>query len=119
MAFSLIVAVTLAALSRAAPTTVCPDGTHVSNSACCAFIPVGFMSCHGMFHESLTFSYQLAQDLQNTLFMNDCGEDGMSLLILFVAASPHISLAHEVIRLTFRMTSILFNTLGFTVDCSF
>ncbi|GJE87952.1 manganese peroxidase [Phanerochaete sordida] len=61
--------VALAAYTAAAPAAsqaVCPDGTRVSNEACCAFIP-------------------LAQDLQETIFMNDCGED-----------------AHEVIRLTFH-----------------
>ncbi|EMD37370.1 fungal class II heme-containing peroxidase [Gelatoporia subvermispora B] len=67
MAFTSLLALSaLVAVSRAAPTAVCSDGTRVSNSACCAFIP-------------------LAQDLQETLFMNDCGED-----------------AHEVIRLTFH-----------------
>ena len=44
MAFtSLLSLVALAAIARAAPaaeTAVCPDGTRVSNSACCAFIPV-------------------------------------------------------------------------------
>jgi manganese peroxidase len=44
MAFaSLLAFVTLAALTRAAPTAesaVCPDGTRVGNAACCAFIPV-------------------------------------------------------------------------------
>nr|AAA33742.1 manganese peroxidase I precursor [Phanerodontia chrysosporium] len=67
MAFkSLIAFVALAAAVRAAPTAVCPDGTRVSHAACCAFIP-------------------LAQDLQETIFQNECGED-----------------AHEVIRLTFH-----------------
>ncbi|EIN12758.1 manganese peroxidase [Punctularia strigosozonata HHB-11173 SS5] len=70
MAFaSLVTFVALAAVTRAAPTSeaaVCSDGTRVSNSACCAFIP-------------------LAQDLQQTIFQNECGED-----------------AHEVIRLTFH-----------------
>ncbi|EKM50976.1 uncharacterized protein PHACADRAFT_262882 [Phanerochaete carnosa HHB-10118-sp] len=67
MAFSSLLAlVALVAVTRAAPTAVCSDGTRVSNSACCAFIP-------------------LAQDLQETLFMNECGED-----------------AHEAIRLTFH-----------------
>ncbi|OCH92288.1 manganese peroxidase precursor [Obba rivulosa] len=67
MAFAVLFAlVTLAAVSRAAPTAVCSDGTRVSNAACCAFIP-------------------LAEDLQNTIFLNDCGED-----------------THEAIRLTFH-----------------
>ncbi|GJE86712.1 manganese peroxidase isoform 4 [Phanerochaete sordida] len=70
MAFRTLLAfVALAALTRAAPTAesaVCPDGTRVTNQACCAFIP-------------------LAQDLQQTVFQGDCGED-----------------AHEVIRLTFH-----------------
>ncbi|EKM55989.1 uncharacterized protein PHACADRAFT_144982 [Phanerochaete carnosa HHB-10118-sp] len=67
MAFrSLLALVALAAVSNAAPTTVCPDGTHVSNAACCPFIP-------------------LIDDLQNTLFQGECGED-----------------AHEAIRLTFH-----------------
>ncbi|EKM55992.1 uncharacterized protein PHACADRAFT_256991 [Phanerochaete carnosa HHB-10118-sp] len=71
MAFatSLFALVALAAVTTAAPATtqaVCSDGTRVSNEACCAFIP-------------------LAQDLQENILMNDCGED-----------------AHEVIRLTFH-----------------
>ncbi|EMD32808.1 fungal class II heme-containing peroxidase [Gelatoporia subvermispora B] len=67
MSFATLLAlVTLAATARAAPTAVCSDGTRVSNAVCCDFIP-------------------LAQDLQNTIFMNDCGED-----------------AHESIRLTFH-----------------
>ncbi|EIN12960.1 manganese peroxidase [Punctularia strigosozonata HHB-11173 SS5] len=70
MAFTSFFAfVILAAVASAAPANqagVCPDGTHVSNKACCAFIP-------------------LAQDLQQTVFQNECGED-----------------AHEVIRLTFH-----------------
>nr|BAC06186.1 manganese peroxidase isoform 2 [Phanerochaete sordida] len=67
MAFTTLFAfVALAAMTRAAPTAVCSDGTRVSNAACCAFVP-------------------LAQDLQQTLFMGDCGED-----------------AHEVVRLTFH-----------------
>nr|P78733.2 RecName: Full=Manganese peroxidase H3; AltName: Full=Peroxidase manganese-dependent H3; Flags: Precursor [Phanerodontia chrysosporium]AAA62243.1 manganese peroxidase isozyme H3 precursor [Phanerodontia chrysosporium] len=71
MAFasSLLALVALAAVTSAAPATTqatCPDGTKVNNAACCAFIP-------------------LAQDLQETIFQNDCGED-----------------AHEVIRLTFH-----------------
>jgi manganese peroxidase len=62
MAFaSLLALVALAATTvRAAPAAeaaVCPDGTRVTNSACCAFIP-------------------LAQDLQKTVFQNECGEDG-------------------------------------------
>jgi manganese peroxidase len=63
MAFaSLLAFVALAAVSRAAPASeaaVCSDGTRVSNRACCAFIP-------------------LAQDLQTTIFQNECGEDGRS-----------------------------------------
>nr|AAD45724.1 manganese-dependent peroxidase precursor [Gelatoporia subvermispora] len=67
MAFtSLLALVALAAITRAAPTTICPDGTRVSNHVCCDFIP-------------------LAQALQSTLYMGDCGED-----------------AHETIRLTFH-----------------
>ncbi|OCH84729.1 manganese peroxidase precursor [Obba rivulosa] len=67
MAFAALIAVTaLVGITRAAPTAVCPDGTRVNNAVCCAFIP-------------------LAQDLQSTVFMNDCGED-----------------AHEAIRLTFH-----------------
>ena len=56
--FIALTALTTAALAApAADSTTCSDGTTVSNAACCAFIP-------------------LAQDLQSTLFMNDCGEDG-------------------------------------------
>lgn len=44
MAFaSLLAFVALAAVTRAAPaaeSAVCPDGTRVTNEACCAFIPV-------------------------------------------------------------------------------
>ncbi|KIP10315.1 hypothetical protein PHLGIDRAFT_65973, partial [Phlebiopsis gigantea 11061_1 CR5-6] len=60
MAFASLFALAgLAAVVSAAPaaeTAVCPDGTRVSNAACCAFIP-------------------LAQDLQDNLFQGDCGED--------------------------------------------
>jgi manganese peroxidase len=66
---SLLASVALAAVTRAVPTAkraTCPDGSTVSNAPCCAFIP-------------------LAQDLQQTIFQNECGED-----------------AHEVIRLTFH-----------------
>ncbi|KAJ7899830.1 manganese peroxidase [Mycena leptocephala] len=65
---ALLTLVALSASVRAAPAggAVCPDGTHVGDAACCPFIP-------------------LAQDLQNNLFDNECGED-----------------AHEVIRLTFH-----------------
>ncbi|OCH88866.1 manganese-dependent peroxidase [Obba rivulosa] len=68
MAFaSLLAFVALAAVSRAASSAVtCSDGTAVSNAVCCDFIP-------------------LATDLQNILFMGECGED-----------------AHEAIRLTFH-----------------
>ncbi|EMD37387.1 fungal class II heme-containing peroxidase [Gelatoporia subvermispora B] len=77
MAFaSLFTLVVLAAVSNAAPTAVCADGTRVSNAACCAFIP-------------------LAQDLQETLFMGDCGED-----------------AHEVIRLTFHDAVAISSSMG-------
>nr|P19136.1 RecName: Full=Manganese peroxidase H4; AltName: Full=MP-I; AltName: Full=Peroxidase manganese-dependent H4; Flags: Precursor [Phanerodontia chrysosporium]AAA33746.1 Mn-dependent peroxidase precursor [Phanerodontia chrysosporium] len=80
MAFgSLLAFVALAAITRAAPTAesaVCPDGTRVTNAACCAFIP-------------------LAQDLQETLFQGDCGED-----------------AHEVIRLTFHDAIAISQSLG-------
>ena len=41
MAFtSLLALVALAAVSNAAPTAICADGTRVSNRACCAFVPV-------------------------------------------------------------------------------
>ena len=47
MAFaSLFALAALAAVVSAAPATetaVCPDGTRVTNEACCAFIPVGFL----------------------------------------------------------------------------
>ncbi|OCH90032.1 hypothetical protein OBBRIDRAFT_835392 [Obba rivulosa] len=57
MAFaSLFALVALVAVSRAAPTAVCSDGTRVSNSACCAFVPI------------------VAQ-LNDLVFGNDCGED--------------------------------------------
>ncbi|EIN05773.1 manganese peroxidase [Punctularia strigosozonata HHB-11173 SS5] len=77
MAFaSLLTFVALAAVARSVPTSVCPDGTRVSNRACCAFIP-------------------LAQDLQETIFQNECGED-----------------AHEVIRLTFHDAIAISQSLG-------
>ncbi|PSR77890.1 hypothetical protein PHLCEN_2v7670 [Hermanssonia centrifuga] len=70
MAFTALLAfVALVAVSQAAPaaeSAICSDGTRVTNSICCAFIP-------------------LKEDLQSTIFMNDCGED-----------------AHEVVRLTFH-----------------
>ncbi|KIP07900.1 fungal class II heme-containing peroxidase [Phlebiopsis gigantea 11061_1 CR5-6] len=70
MAFaSLIALVALAAAVAAAPAktkATCADGTQVNNAACCAFVP-------------------LATDLQDNLFLGDCGED-----------------AHEAIRLTFH-----------------
>jgi manganese peroxidase len=72
MAFaSLLAFVALAASARAAaaPTAVCPDGTRVSNSACCAFIP-------------------LAKDLQSTLFQNECGEDGEALYFFTSPTKP-------------------------------
>lgn len=41
MVFSSLVAfVALATFASAAPSKTCPDGTRVSNTACCAFIPV-------------------------------------------------------------------------------
>ncbi|KAJ3529095.1 hypothetical protein NM688_g7900 [Phlebia brevispora] len=79
MAFtSLLALIALAAYIAAspAPTATCSDGTRVSNEACCAFIP-------------------LAQDLQNTIFQGDCGED-----------------AHEVIRLTFHDAIAISQSLG-------
>ena len=81
MAFtSLLALVALATAASAAPastTSTCPDGTVVSNEACCAFIPV---SGHHTFAKSYADNslLQLAQDLQSTLFMGDCGEDGKS-----------------------------------------
>ncbi|KAJ3982013.1 manganese peroxidase [Lentinula detonsa] len=69
MAFSnLLQIIALAALStiKAAPTSqeaVCSDGTRVSNSICCDFIP-------------------LAQDLTETLFENQCGETAHEVLRL-------------------------------------
>lgn len=52
MAFaSLFALVALAAVSRAAPATeaaLCPDGTRVSNAACCAFIPVSTALSNGL-----------------------------------------------------------------------
>lgn len=66
MAFtSLFTLVAIAAVSSAAPANkraTCPDGSTVSNAACCAFIP-------------------LAQDLQQTVFQNECGEDGKALCL--------------------------------------
>ncbi|OCH84095.1 manganese peroxidase precursor [Obba rivulosa] len=77
MSFAALFAlVSLVAVARAAPTTTCSDGTVVSNSVCCDFIP-------------------LAQDLQDTIFMNDCGED-----------------AHEAIRLTFHDAVAISRSLG-------
>lgn len=80
MAFtSLLALVALAAIATAAPTAVCPDGTRVSNQACCAFIPVCTERLPMGAHVGLLICLQLAQDLQNTLFMGDCGEDGKGL----------------------------------------
>ncbi|KAJ7085122.1 manganese peroxidase [Mycena belliarum] len=79
MAFTTLVAlVALAASVRAAPAAgaVCPDGTRVGNAACCKFIP-------------------LAQDLQKTVFQNDCGED-----------------THEAVRLIFHDAVSISQKLG-------
>ncbi|KAJ6619023.1 manganese peroxidase [Mycena sp. CBHHK59/15] len=79
MAFATLLALlTLAASVRAAPAAgaVCPDGTRVGNAACCAFIP-------------------LAQDLQESIFQNECGED-----------------AHEALRLTFHDAIAISQKLG-------
>ncbi|KAJ7106689.1 substrate-free manganese peroxidase [Mycena epipterygia] len=79
MAFTaLLVFVALVASVRAAPPkgAVCPDGTRVGNAACCAFIP-------------------LAQDLQQNIFQNECGED-----------------AHEALRLTFHDAVAISQKLG-------
>ncbi|KAJ7107985.1 manganese peroxidase [Mycena crocata] len=78
---ALIAGLGLAASARAAPSSssvgaVCPDGTRVGNAACCAFIP-------------------LAQDLQETIFQNECGED-----------------AHEILRLTFHDAIAISQKLG-------
>ncbi|KAJ6529822.1 substrate-free manganese peroxidase [Mycena capillaripes] len=55
----------LSASVRAVPAigTVCPDGTHVGNAACCPFVP-------------------LAKDLQENLFENECGEDAHEVIRL-------------------------------------
>ncbi|EIN09061.1 substrate-free manganese peroxidase [Punctularia strigosozonata HHB-11173 SS5] len=67
MAFASLLALTaLAAVTRAAPTAeaaICSDGTRVSNSACCAFIP-------------------LAKDLQENVLENECGETAHEILRL-------------------------------------
>ncbi|KAJ7760849.1 manganese peroxidase [Mycena maculata] len=70
MAFAtLLVFVALAAYVRAAPAAadpdiaICSDGTIVTSSVCCAFIP-------------------LAKDLQDNLFQNECGEDAHESLRL-------------------------------------
>ncbi|GJE87947.1 manganese peroxidase [Phanerochaete sordida] len=64
MAFALLLSLAaLATVTIAAPTTVCPDGTHVSNAACCPFIP-------------------LVSDLQNNLFQSECGEDAHEVIRL-------------------------------------
>nr|BAR45976.1 manganese peroxidase isozyme [Phlebiopsis crassa] len=80
MAFATLIAlVSLVAFVTAVPTTTkatCPDGTQVNNEACCAFIP-------------------LASDLQDNLFLGDCGED-----------------AHEAIRLTFHDAIAISQSLG-------
>ncbi|KAJ6615065.1 manganese peroxidase isozyme 2 precursor [Mycena sp. CBHHK59/15] len=80
MAFTALLALlSLAASVSAAPAAsdaVCPDGTRVGNAACCAFIP-------------------LAQDLQENLFQNECGED-----------------AHEALRLVFHDSIAISQKLG-------
>ncbi|KIP10306.1 fungal class II heme-containing peroxidase [Phlebiopsis gigantea 11061_1 CR5-6] len=64
MVFSSLVAfVALATFASAAPSKTCPDGTRVSNTACCAFIP-------------------LAQDLQTNVFQSQCGEDAHEVIRL-------------------------------------
>nr|BAR45980.1 manganese peroxidase isozyme [Phlebiopsis crassa] len=67
MAFATLFALaSLAAVVSAAPaaeSAVCPDGTRVTNEACCAFIP-------------------LATDLQDNLFQGDCGEDAHEVVRL-------------------------------------
>ncbi|KAJ7105855.1 manganese peroxidase [Mycena epipterygia] len=81
MYFSPLVIAALATYVRAAPSAhapraVCPDGTQVGNAACCAFIAV-------------------AQDLQENLFQNECGED-----------------SHESLRLTFHDAIAISQKLG-------
>ncbi|KAJ7455092.1 manganese peroxidase [Mycena latifolia] len=63
-----VLVISLLALStsvRAVPAGAhaCPDGTTVSNAACCPFIP-------------------LAKDLQANLFQNECGEDAHEVIRL-------------------------------------
>ncbi|KAJ7456124.1 manganese peroxidase [Mycena latifolia] len=82
MSFATLLAIiALAATVRAAPSAsaagaVCPDGTRVGNAACCVFIP-------------------LAQDLQENVFQNECGED-----------------THEALRLTFHDAIAISQKLG-------
>ncbi|KAJ7889466.1 manganese peroxidase, partial [Mycena olivaceomarginata] len=74
--FAVVALVTAAHAAPSAPGAVCADGTRVGNAACCAFIP-------------------LAQDLQENVFQNECGED-----------------AHEVLRLTFHDAIAISQKLG-------
>ncbi|EMD37407.1 fungal class II heme-containing peroxidase [Gelatoporia subvermispora B] len=60
---SLIVLVGVVHATLAAVATTCSDGTAVSNSVCCDFIP-------------------LAQDLQSILFANECGENAHEIVQL-------------------------------------
>ncbi|KAJ7094788.1 manganese peroxidase [Mycena epipterygia] len=83
MVLTALVSILVLALARvgAAPSTflpraVCPDGTQVGNAACCAFIAV-------------------AQDLQENIFQNECGED-----------------SHEALRLTFHDAISISQKLG-------
>ncbi|EMD37596.1 fungal class II heme-containing peroxidase [Gelatoporia subvermispora B] len=73
MAFTALLALaTIAATVRAAPAAICSDGTVVSNSVCCDFVP-------------------LATALQSTLFMNDCGEDAHESIRLMFHDAVSIS----------------------------
>ncbi|OCH90881.1 manganese-dependent peroxidase precursor [Obba rivulosa] len=80
MAFAALLALaslaTAATAAPAASNATCSDGTVVPSDVCCDFIP-------------------LAQDLQNLVLQNDCGED-----------------AHEIIRLTFHDAIAISRSLG-------
>ncbi|KAJ6554811.1 heme peroxidase [Mycena capillaripes] len=74
--FAVVALVTAAHAAPSVPGAVCADGTRVGNAACCAFIP-------------------LAQDLQENVFQNECGED-----------------AHEALRLTFHDAIAISQKMG-------
>lgn len=85
MAFSTLLSfVAIAAgLVNAAPArnAVCSDGTVVSHATCCDFIPVGSIDQVVSLLTLISVYFQLAQDLTENLFLNECGEDGTYFIV--------------------------------------